>query len=60
MVVESLVTLRYYLNPLLHYYLNPETPTGFLTLKLLDTTIESWNWLCFDEITTNDGTNSNF
>ena len=39
---------------------NPETPTGFVWLKLLDTTMESWNRLCFDRITTNGGKNSNF
>ena len=38
---------------------NPETPTGFVWLKLLDTTMESWNRLCFDRITTNGGKNSN-
>ena len=38
---------------------NPETPTGFVWLKLLNTTMESWNRLCFDRITTNGGKNSN-
>ena len=30
---------------------NPETPTGYLWLKLLNTSMASWNSLCFDRLT---------
>ena len=34
---------------------NPETPNGYVWLKLLNTLIKSWNRLCFDRITTTGG-----
>ena len=30
---------------------NPETPTGYVWLKLLNTSMASWNSLCFDRLT---------
>ena len=30
---------------------NPETPTGYVWLKLLNTWMKSWNRLCFDRLT---------
>ena len=34
---------------------NPETPNGYVWLKLLNTSIKSWTRLCFDRITTTGG-----
>ena len=34
---------------------NPETPSGFVWLKLLDPTLKNWKNLCFDRITSNGG-----
>ena len=34
---------------------NPETPTGYVWLKLLNTSMEGWNRLCFDRLTTVGG-----
>ena len=34
---------------------NPETPSGYVWLKLLDPTLKNWKNLCFDRITPNGG-----
>ena len=34
---------------------NPETPNGYVWLKLLNTSLKSWTRLCFDRITTTGG-----
>ena len=34
---------------------NPETPSGFVWLKLLDPALKNWKNLCFDRITPNGG-----
>ena len=37
---------------------NPETPTGYVWLKLLNTSMKSWNRLCFDRLTAVGGMSS--
>ena len=39
---------------------NPETPTGYVWLKLLNTSMKSWNSLCFDRLTAIGGMSSYF
>ena len=39
---------------------NPETPTGYVWLKLLNTSMKSWNSLCFDRLTAVGGMSSYF